>query len=732
VAGRRTATERLAQPLALESVSARRVTHPLVGRLLRFDRSLISKRVALRDAGAVATALAVGHALGGPIVAVVLAVGALNTSFADAAVAVRVRLMRISFASVAVALAAGIGPVTGGVPWLAIPAIAAWAFGAGLAVCLGPDATTVGVVSLVVFIVLGRTPLDPAHAAAIALLMLGGGAITMVFSALALPSRVSPQERALAAAYAHLAELARAAATSDVPPLSAPLSDAAALLAAFGRTRGAGDEALRTLLDLAERLRVETITLGAWASDPALREAADWSRPIDAALGAAARAYDALALALVRPLEPIDVSAELATLEAARDALATGAPGARVPLHGAAVRAVDALAGQLRAADRATHDVRVSGGALARARGALRPPLPPVRTALATVRANLTLDSTALRHALRLAVCIACAEGLERGFDVQRGYWIPMTAALVLRPDFTETFTRGFLRVIGTLVGLAIAFPLDALFGGGEVGRIVLVFAGVFATRSLGRSHYGALTASVTLVVAVLLTYIGQAPGVTLPERAIATLEGGALGLGFYLLWPTWERRLAPAVLAALLDAYARYWSAIVELTSTRAEPELDRLGEIRLAARLARSNAEASIARMRAEPGRGGLVDCYVGILAAAHRFVVSGIRLEALRGSGVASAPAVAAFARDIERTVAAFATTLRAGADLEGLPDLRAGQRALRARAASDAERFFAAEADGIADALDTIASLLDRGARLRHASRRFGRGNRSPVP
>jgi len=701
-------------------VSAGAVPHPLVAKLLQFDRSLISKRVALRDAAAVATALALGRALGGPIVAVVLAVGALNTSFADAAVAVRLRLMRIAFAAIAVSLAAGIGSASGAVPWLAIPAVAAWAFAAGLAVCLGPDATTVGIVSLVVFIVLGRTPLDPAHAAGIALLVLGGGAITMLFSALAVPSHATPQQRALARAYAHLAELARQPAGDVIPPLSAPLADAEATLAAFGRARGTGDEPLRTLLDLAERLRIELVTLRTWASDAAL-SAGKPAGPLDEALAAAGEACERIAADLVATAAAGASDDELARMGRARERLAAVAGADRVPLHAAALRALDALAGQLRAADRALGELRARG-TLARTRSALRLPVPPVRSALATLRANVTLESTALRHALRLAVCVALAEAIERGFAIPRGYWIPMTAALVLRPDFTETFARGLLRVGGTLVGIAIAFPLDLAFGGSELGRIALVFLGVFATRSLGRSHYGALTASVTLVVAVLLTYIGQAPGVTLAERSVATLAGGALGLGFYALWPTWERRLAPAVVATLLDAYVRYWRAILARSASDAEARDPRLGEIRLAARLARSNAEASVARMRGEPGHGDTVDLFAGIVAAAHRFVLCGIRLEALSGSRVASKPDVATFAGDVEMTIAAFAAVLRTGTPLAELPDLGRDQQRLADSASSEASRYFASEADVVVDALDTIAVLLGRlGVRRRRRRR-----------
>jgi len=191
-------------------------------------------------------------------------------------------------------------------------------------------------VSLVVFIVLGRTPLDPAHAAGVALIVLGGGGITMLFSALAVPSHATPQQRALARAYAHLAELARQPGADVIPPLSAPLADAEATLAAFGRARGTGDEPLRTLLDLAERLRVELVTLRTWASDAAL-SAGKVAGPLDEALAAAGEACERIAADLVATTAAGASDDELPRARAARRgrrrgsraAPCGGAPGAR-------------------------------------------------------------------------------------------------------------------------------------------------------------------------------------------------------------------------------------------------------------------------------------------------------------------------------------------------------------------------------------------------------------------
>ena len=76
--------------------------------------------------------------------------------------------------------------------------------------------------------------------------------------------------------------------------------------------------------------------------------------------------------------------------------------------------------------------------------------------------ANLSFDSTVFSHAVRMAVCLPLATPSGAVSGLQRTYWIPMTIAIVLKPDFTSTFARGVLRIGGTMAGLVsshAAFP---------------------------------------------------------------------------------------------------------------------------------------------------------------------------------------------------------------------------------------------------------------------------------
>ena len=679
---------------------------------------MISKRTALRDAAAVVIALVLGQAAGGPKIAVIMAIGAISTAMADGPEAVRIRLVRLLIAACAVSLSAFAGAVMGGHPWLAVPALALWAFVCGLVVALGSDATTVGLNSIVVFVILENSALEPGRAAAAAVLVFMGGLIALLAAALALPSRVSPPQRALAAAYEHLAELAAAAPHGHaIPPVSVPFAQAKQTLLAFGSQHAVRGEALRTLLDQAERLRVAILSLEEWR-DVELDRHDPAARPVGTALHAIATALGGVASALrqFRATTGIDVACALIESERAR--LVERPASTTDPLPAAIVRTLDAVMGQLRAADGAVYDA-VSGFDLLREfSGAFRVPVPPVRAALATLRANLSLHSTAFRHALRLAACVSLAEAIGHAFHFSRGYWLPMTAALVLKPDFAETFARGLMRIVGTLLGILVAYALHRAGVVSDAGRIAIIFGAVFLARSYGRPNYAVLTTCITIYVVELLSIGGESIDRTIGERTLDTLLGGGLALVFYLAWPTRERGRLGVALADLIAAYNAYWRAVSARFSQPKRVDDRAIVDTRLASRVARTNAQASLDRARGEPARSvEELDAYAGILAAAHRFVLSVLRIETGAGE-LGSLPATAtAYAASVARTLDAIEAALRGTPLPKDLPDLRAAHRALAQDANDDTTRLLAFEADDVADSLDTILELLRRSAHAR---------------
>src|SRR6185503_6960471 len=98
-----------------------------------------------------------------------------------------------------------------------------------------------------------------------------------------------------------------------------------------------------------------------------------------------------------------------------------------------------------------------------------------------------------------------------------------------------------------------------------------------------------------------------------------------------YALWPTWSASEVRPALAGILDSHSEFVAALFEAYRDPRRADLRRLGEIRSAARLIRSNGEAVVERMLTEPRGVRAMDprVAVGLLAAIRRHALAGLAL-------------------------------------------------------------------------------------------------------
>jgi len=357
----------------------------------------------------------------------------------------------------------------------------------------------------------------------------------------------------------------------------------------------------------------------------------------------------------------------------------------------------DALVGQLRSGLRtATESTPAEAESIAK-RVEAQPWQKRFSGNLAKLQANLSLRSAACRHAIRLAGCLAIGELVARSVHSQRSYWLAITVVLVLKPDFTMTFSRGLLRIGGTLLGLLLATILFHVVPDGIGMEVVLAGMLTFCLRWLGGANYGAFTTAVSALIVVMFVFAGLSPKSVILARGEMTLLGGLLALCAYIFWPTWERTQVPEAMAHLLDNYRAYFHEVVN-----AGPELDR---IRLAARLARSNLEASADRLKSEPGTSEAEShLLTAILASSHRFVAAAMAIESRPLQSEKPAPeAFREFSKDVEASLDLLSNELR-GLNREGhqLPDLREDYR----RMLPIADPVVREEADRMTNSLNTL--------------------------
>ncbi|AEQ95993.1 FUSC family protein [Xanthomonas oryzae] len=668
-------------------------------------------RVALRNTAAVVLPLTIGVATGHVAAGLAVCSGALNTMFSDQPGPYRARLQRMLMAALTAGLAALLGIWVGHTTPALVLAGLLLGLGGGLLVALGPVAARVGLTSMILLVVSADMQLPVRQAPGVAALIFAGGLLQVLLALAAWPlQRYRPERFALAELMRQLASSARQRPeASAAPPATQEVLDAMVMLHGEHRSRAIAVQSFRIIAELCDRVRLELLSL----ADAETRLTESQARQtIERVLERSAIVLEQLAHAMTVGEDPVAANASMTGFDDLVGALAQfqhgNADTRERRLVRVAVARAQGLGGQLRALVRNAHWASSRGeiqAQLAEARlpAALRP-----AATWATLRANLDLSSVAFRHALRCGVCLALAIAFQRWQPLPHGFWIPMTTAIVLKPDFGGTFSFGALRVAGTFVGLLLATLLAHLAMDGASIRLVLLTLFCLGFRLLTQVNYGIGVAFLTGMLVLLLSFEGVSPGEAVGARLQATVAGSALALIAYALWPTRERRQIRASLAHLLSAYRDYLRHLLL-------GQMDDLGDTRAAARVARTNAQASIERLRGEPrSRRNLQELKLAesLLANGNRLIRATLLLEAVLSDGhpLPTLEALPAFAQQADQALSELIDCLRNGS-IPAAATLRNAERQLSDALAAlpDSSPTTAALADTIDRVTDSIGTL-----------------------
>lgn len=154
---------------------------------------------------------------------------------------------------------------------------------------------------------------------------------------------------------------------------------------------------------------------------------------------------------------------------------------------------------------------------------------------------SFSFKSTIFRHSVRLAVTVMIGYALGSIFAFQNPYSILLIIIVIMRPSYGLTRNRAKDRMIGTLIGGAIAFGVVFLIQDPYVYGIMGVISLVIAI-SLVQKNYKASATFITL--SVVFIYAILIPDVLdlIKFRILDTLVGAGLSYAAMLwLWPAWE-----------------------------------------------------------------------------------------------------------------------------------------------------------------------------------------------
>jgi uncharacterized membrane protein YccC len=457
-----------------------------------------------------------GPALGAGVFATT---GALAASLAPQSGPLRDRLRRTAAATGFGGLGLLVGQFVTGGGWEAVVVIALLSALAALISAVNA-ALSLGALQLLIYTALASGLVTPLPAVAeVAFFLAGAAWATLTTLIQAKTEALDPDRTAVAAVFTRIGQLL--AATGSESAQEARRALTSALNEAYdgvirSRSRSAGRS--QELSELAGVLNAAApLVEGAVA-------AARSGEPVDPQDVAAAHA---LAAALTGERE----------LTADRPPeLAEGPPVRRAVRHG--VRLVWNIVG----------DPEERAGAAAQ-----RPE--PDRRARLRDLADRTLASRESRaFAVRLALCMSVAEIARQYLPIERPYWVLLTVAIVLKPDFGSVFTRAVQRGAATLLGVLLGSALLGVLP--HDAWVLVALSGTAALLPWARNaNFGLFSVFQTPVI-ILLLGLALPPGPGLvAARLTDTLVGCAIVLVFgYLLWPqTWRAPLDEALRATAL-----------------------------------------------------------------------------------------------------------------------------------------------------------------------------------
>jgi uncharacterized membrane protein YccC len=266
--------------------------------------------------------------------------------------------------------------------------------------------------------------------------------------------------------------------------------------------------------------------------------------------------------------------------------------------------------------------------------------------------------------AVRLTASIGVAAVVSDVLPLQRSYWVVLTVALVLRPDFGSVFARGLQRGIGTVVGAVAGAVILAVVPYGP--WLLIPMAVLAAMIPYGRLlNYGLLSTFLTPLVVLLIDLLEPAGWRLAEDRLIDTLVGCAIALLIgYAPWPgSWQADL-PGQFADAVSHVARYTeAALVTASPDRRKLRRQTYREL--------SDLRAEFQRAMSEPHRvGHQATAWWPALVALEQVMdaVTSTAVAIEQGAAAPPADAVGQFTGALDQIAAAVRAGRRPPAQLE----------------------------------------------------------------
>ncbi|MFT7352956.1 MAG: putative membrane protein YccC [Flavobacterium sp.] len=215
---------------------------------------------------------------------------------------------------------------------------------------------------------------------------------------------------------------------------------------------------------------------------------------------------------------------------------------------------------------------------------------------------NLNFNSNLFRHSLRFTVALLFAFLLGTILEIHNTYWILLTIIVIIRPNYGLTRERSKDRIIGTLLGAAIATSIVLLTQNVIVYGVLAVIS-LTLSFALIQQNYKSAAALITISIIFVYSLINPNAFEVIQYRVIDTIIGAVIAIvANYVLWPSWEVNNLKEVLTNSVKRNKIYLLATKDLYHDKNE-NLLAYKIARKEVFLAISNLNASFQRITQDP---------------------------------------------------------------------------------------------------------------------------------
>jgi uncharacterized membrane protein YccC len=215
---------------------------------------------------------------------------------------------------------------------------------------------------------------------------------------------------------------------------------------------------------------------------------------------------------------------------------------------------------------------------------------------------NFSFKSPIFKHSLRLAVIVVIGFLIGNIFSMQNPYWILITIVVIMRPSYGLTKARSINRVVGTLIGAAIATIIILITQNTVIYGVISIVSLPLAF-SLIQSNYR--NAAIFITLNVIFVYAILDPNIlsVVKFRIVDTLIGAALAsVANYFLWPAWQFQNIQQYFIEAIQSNCNFLKQINTYYHKKGEvPTVYKLS--RKEAFLVIGNLNAALQRMNQDP---------------------------------------------------------------------------------------------------------------------------------